>query len=185
MNLKSNKKYRHAISGFIHRSTEFGRNVVLGEGVIIEENCSVGNNTFIGHYTVLRPRTKVGSDCLIGHLTVLESDCTIGDRVSVQAQCHVSQETVIEDDVFIATFFCGATTRRIKHGRNFDLEVEGCLIRRAARIGVGVFVLSGKEIGENAVVGVGAVVTKDVPPREIWVGNPAKKLGDVPEDELL
>lgn len=169
----------------IHWSTKFGKNVTLGKGVIIEENCRIGDNTFIGHYTVLRPGTKIGNDCVIGHLTVFEGDCVICDRVLIHAQCHITKGVTIEDDVFIAPFFCGANTQRIKHGRDFDLKINGYTIRRAARIGIGVLILPGREIGENAQIGVGAVVTKDVPPREVWVGNPAKKLRDVPKNELL
>lgn len=181
------KPYKSAIGSNdpIHWSTKFGRNVTLGEGVIIEEGCKIGNSTFIGHYTILRPDTKIGNNCRIGHLTVFEGNCIIGDRVLIHAQCHITKGVKIEDDVFIAPFFCGANTQKIKHGRNFDLEIDGYTIKRAARIGIGVLVLPGKVIGENAQVGVGAVVTKDIPSKEIWVGNPAKKLKDVPEDELL
>ena len=65
------------------------------------------------------------------------------------------------------------------------LKITGYKIRRAARIGIGVLVLPGIEIGENSMIGVGSVVTKDVPPREVWFGNPAIKQGNVPEDEIL
>jgi len=185
--MNSNLRYKSAcgINDPVHWSVKFGKNVTLGQGVVIEEGCEIGDNTFIGHYTVMRPGTKIGSDCVIGHLTVFEGDCVIGDRVLIHAQCHITKDVKIEDDVFIAPFFCGANTQRIKHGRNFGLKINGYTIRRAVRIGIGVLVLPGIEIGENAQIGVGAVVTKDVPPREVWMGVPAKKYKDVPQDEIL
>jgi len=185
-NLNS-KKYQNALGNDppIHPETKFGKNVRLGYGDVIEKDCKIGDNTFIGHHTVLRPGTKIGNDCVIGHLTVFEGKCIIGDRVLIHAQCHITINVIIEDDVFIAPFFCGANTKKIKHGRDFNLKITGYTIRRAVRIGIGVLLLPGVEIGENSMIGVGSVVTKDVPPREIWFGNPAIKHGNVPEDEIL
>jgi len=181
------KSYRMVYDsvGLIHPSTKFGKNVKLGYGVVIEEGCEIGDNTFIGNYTTLRPRTKIGKDCVIGHLTVFEGDAVIEDRVLIHAQCHITKDVLIEEDVFIAPFFCGANTQKIKHGRNYKLKINGYIIRRAARIGIGVLVLPGVEVGENSQIGVGSIVTKDIPPREIWLGSPAKKYKDVPEDEII
>jgi UDP-2-acetamido-3-amino-2,3-dideoxy-glucuronate N-acetyltransferase len=180
-------RYQDLLSGRhrIHYDTRFGKNVRLGEGVVIEGDCSIGDNCVIGHYVILRPGTKIGNDCTMGHHTVFEGDCDIGNRVLIHAQCHITKDVIIEDDVFIAPFFCGANTMRIKHGRDYPLVINGYRIRRAARIAIGVLVLPGVEIGENALIGAGALVTKDVPAGEIWVGVPARKVGDVPEDEIL
>jgi len=185
-NLNS-KKYQNALGNDppIHLETKFGKNVRLGYGVVIEKDCKIGDNTFIGHHTVLRSGTKIGNDSVIGHLNVFEGKCLIGDRVLIEPQCHITLDAIIEDDVFIAPFFCGANTKKIKHRRDFDLKITAPIIRRAARIGIGVLLLPGVEIGENSMIGVGSVVTKDVPPREIWFGNPAIKHGNVPEDEIL
>jgi len=79
----------------------------------------------------------------------------------------------------------GANTPRIVHGRNYPLEIKKYTIRRAVRIGINVSVLPGVEIGENAMIGVGSVITKDIPPRQLWLGNPARYFKDVPEDEIL
>ncbi len=169
----------------IHPYTVFGKNVKVGQGVVIERDCKIGDNTIIAHHVVMRPKTIIGNDCVIGHLNVFEGECKIGDRVLIHAQCHITKDVVIEDDVFIAPFFLGANTMRIKHGRDFPLVIEGYKIRRAARIGIGVLVMPGIEIGENALIGAGSLVTKNVPAREIWIGSPARKVGNVPDDELL
>ena len=171
--------------GLIHPSTKFGSNIRLGEGVIIEEGCKIGDNTFIGHYTVIRPNTLIGNDCVIGHLTVFEGDATIGNRVLIHAQCHITKGVTIEDDVFIAPLFCGANTPRIVHGRDYSLILRPYHIKRAARIGISVSILPGITIGENAQIGAGSVVTKDVPDRECWFGNPAYFKKMVPDEEFL
>ena len=180
-------RFEDALDNFdpIHPSTVIGKNVRIGYGVVIEKNCVIGNNTFIGHHVVLRPGTIIGRDCTIGHLTVSEGDCQIGDRTLIHAQCHITKDVVIESDVFIAPFFCGANTPRIVHGRNYELKLEGYRIRRAARIGICVAVKPGVEIGENALIGINSNVTKNVPPRQIWYGNPARYQGMVPKDEIL
>lgn len=171
----------------IHPDTIFGENnrPRIGRGVIIEEGCKIGNNTIIGNYVVMRPNTIIGDNCMIGHLTVFEGDTTIGDRVTVQTQCHITSKIIIEDDVFIAPMTCCINTHRIKHGRDFELILKGATIRRAARIGARTLVMPGIEIGENAQVGAGSLVTKNIPARECWFGSPAvfKKL--VPPEELL
>jgi acetyltransferase-like isoleucine patch superfamily enzyme len=181
------EKVKHIIgdSHPIHHSAKIGQNVKVGHGVVIEKDCVVGDNVFIGHHTVLRPRTIIGNNCTIGHLTVFEGDCKIGNRTLIHAQCHITKDVLIEDDVFIAPFFCGANTARIVHGRNYELKLQGYTIRRAVRIAICVSLKPGIEIGENALIGIHSNVTKNVPPRQIWYGNPAIYQGDVPIDEIL
>lgn len=169
----------------IHPTVKIGKDVRLGHYIVIEEGCEIGDGTFIGNFCVLREGTRIGKRCVIGHGTVFEGKCVIGDRVLIHAQCHITKGVVIEDDVFIAPMFVGANTPRIVHGRKYPLELKPYCIRRAARIGVGVVVLPGVTIGENALVGAGSVVTKDVPDRAIVMGVPARVVGEVPDDELL
>jgi acetyltransferase-like isoleucine patch superfamily enzyme len=91
----------------------------------------------------------------------------------------------MEDDVFVAPMFASANTKRIVHGRDYPLVVLKSYIYRAARIGIGVLLMPGMTVGENAFVGPGSLVTKHIPPREIWYGHPAVKKGEVPLDEIL
>jgi acetyltransferase-like isoleucine patch superfamily enzyme len=181
------EKYKEVLdgTGLINWSVKFGTNVRIGHGVVIEKDCIIGNNVFIGHHTVLRPKTIIGDDSIIGHLSVFEGECIIGDRVLIHSQCHITKDVIIEDDVFIAPFFCGANTARIVHGRNYPLQISGYHIGRAARIALCVSVAPGIIIGENALIGVNANVTKNVPPRQIWYGNPARFQGHVPAEEIL
>lgn len=169
----------------ISPDVKFGKDVRLGYGTVIEGGCVIKDNVFIGHHVVLRPNTTIGDNSVIGHLTVFEGDTIIGDRVLIHAQCHITKGVIIEDDVFIAPFFCGANTPRIVHGRNYPLVLKPYKIKRAARIGITVTVLPGITIGENSLIGAGSVVTHNVPDGEIWFGNPATKHGDIPREEWL
>lgn len=150
----------------------------------IENDVKLGNNVFIGFGCVVRTGTSIGDDCSFGHLTVIEG-AKIGNRVAFHAQCHLTKGTVIEDDVFVGPGYVSTNTRNIDHGRGINPPIEGPTIKRAARIGGGVILTPGVTIGENAFVGAGSLVTKDIPAREIWFGSPAKKKGDVTEVEIL
>lgn len=173
------------MTNHIHATVLMGKNVRVGMGTIIEANCTIGENTFIGHNCILRSGTIIGKDCVIGHLTVFEGDCQIGKETLIHAQCHITKGACIEDKVFIAPFFVGANTPRIVHGRKYPLSLDPYVIKRGARIAVGVTVLPGVIIGEDSMVGAGSVVTKDVEPRTIVYGNPARVKGKVPKEELL
>jgi acetyltransferase-like isoleucine patch superfamily enzyme len=161
-----------------------GKNVLLGEDVqispmvLIDDNVRIGSRTFIGYGCVIRPYTVIGYDCSIGHLTVIEG-CIIKNRVGIHAQCHLTKGTHIENDVFIGALCWTANTKHIDHGRGLNPPILAPYYKRACGIGSGVGVLPGIIIGENSIIGSGAVVTKNVPPKEIWVGSPAKKLNDV------
>jgi acetyltransferase-like isoleucine patch superfamily enzyme len=170
---------------FIGENVRLGKNVRIGLCTSIEDYCTIGDNTFIGNGCTIRPSSNIGNDCSFGHLTVIEGWCWIGDRVSFHAQCHITKGTVIEDDVFIAPFYLGTNTRRIDHGRGLNPPIEAPTIKRAARIGAGVIILPGVTVGENALIGSGSIVTKDVPDNEVWFGSPAKSKGPVPEEEKL
>jgi len=169
----------------IHYSVVFGENVRVGFGTVIEKNCKIGDNTIIGHNCVIRPNTIIGKDCLIGHCGVYEGHTTIGDNTVVHAQCHLTSYVTIEDHVWIGMGVIFTNTKTIVHGRNIPLVYEKPIVRRGARIGAGTNIVPGIEIGENSFVGMGSLVTKNIPPKELWFGNPAKYFRDVPEDEWL
>jgi acetyltransferase-like isoleucine patch superfamily enzyme len=171
----------------IHQNVTFGKNVRLGSHVVIEENCFIGDNTIIGNGTVLRPYTSIGHNIVIGHLTVFEGDCVVGNGSLIHAQCHITKGVMIGEKVFIAPLFVGANDLQMCHARRHILKYEEkpYHIKRGARIAIGVRVLPDIVIGENSIVGVGAVVTKDVPDFAIVYGNPAKIVGEVPENERI
>jgi acetyltransferase-like isoleucine patch superfamily enzyme len=127
----------------------------------------------------------VGDDVVIGRGSLVENDTTIGARTKIQAEAYITAYCELEEDVFVAP--CVVTTNDNFMGRTerrHDL-VKGATIRRGARVGGGAILCPAVEIGEEAFVGAGAVVTRDVEARKVVVGNPARVIRDVPADELL
>ena len=164
---------------------ELGDGCVIAQGATVFAGSKLGKRVLLGDGACVRERCVVGDDVVIGHGSLVENDTAIGPRVKIQAQAYVTAYTTIEEDVFIAP--CVVTTNDNFMGRTekrHELR-RGPTIRRGARIGGGAVLLPGIEIGEEAFVGAGAVVTKDVPARTVVVGNPARVLRDVPDDELL
>jgi acetyltransferase-like isoleucine patch superfamily enzyme len=114
----------------------------------------------------------------------VENDVRIGARVRMQTGAYVTAWSVVEDDVFVApgVFLTNDPTA----GRRGDgQELRGAVLRRGCRIGGGAVLLPGVEVGEEAFVGAGAVVTRDVEPRTVVVGVPARVMRAVPGEELL
>ena len=166
---------------------KIGENVKIGENTIIERGCNIGNNVFIGHNTVIRSGNTIGDDSVIGHLVMIEADSWIGKNTTIQSQCHITKYAKIDDHVFIGPKAMLINTNKISHGRDFEPNLEGPHICFAARIGSGAIIMPGKIVGKNAVVGAGSVVTQNIPPEQIWYGNPARpaRYFNVPYREIL
>jgi len=132
-----------------------------------------------------RERVQVGDDVVLGRGSLIENDTTVGARTRIQAHAYITAYSELEDDVFVAP--CVVTTNDNFMGRTERRHalMKGPTIRRGARVGGGAILCPAVEIGEEAFVGAGAVVTKDVPPRMVVVGSPARVLRAVADDELL
>lgn len=165
--------------------------LIVGDGVRILSHAVVfagtrlGAGVIVGDQACVRERCDLAGDVVIGRGAFVENDVSVGERTKVQANAYVTAYSTLEEDVFIAPCvvtandnFMGRTERR------HELR-QGPTIRRGARIGAAAVLLPGIEIGEEAFVGAGAVVLSDVPPRAVVVGNPARRIRDVADDELL
>ena len=126
----------------------------------------------------------MADDCVLGRGSLIENDTTVGAGTRIQAGAYVTAYSTLEEDVFIAP--CVVTTNDNFMGRTDRRRelMQGPTIRRGARIGGGAILCPAVEIGEEAFVGAGAVVTKDVPPRTVVVGSPARVLREVDPAEL-
>ncbi|MFN2627016.1 MAG: DapH/DapD/GlmU-related protein [Gaiellaceae bacterium] len=167
------------------RPTQLGPGTIVSTGAIVFAGTTIGARVILGDQSCVRERVTVGDDVVIGRGSLVENDTTIGARARIQAEAYITAYCALEDDVFVAP--CVVTTNdnlmgrtELRHGR-----IKGPTIRRGARIGGGAVLCPGVEIGEEAFVGAGAVVTRDVPPRTLVVGSPARVLRDVPTEELL
>jgi acetyltransferase-like isoleucine patch superfamily enzyme len=162
-----------------------GPGTVVSTGAVVFAGTTVGERVIVGDQACVRERCTIGDDVVIGRGSLVENDTSVGALTKIQAHAYITAYSLLEDNVFIAP--CVITTNDNFMGRTEKRhdQIKGPTIRRGARIGGGVVLLPGIEIGEEAFVGAGAVVIKDVPPRALVVGNPARQIRDVPEDELL
>jgi acetyltransferase-like isoleucine patch superfamily enzyme len=166
-------------------SAVIGAGTVVSTGAIVFAGTELGARVIVGDNACVRERCRVGDDVVIGRGSLVENDTTIGALTKIQAHAYVTAYSTLEDNVFIAP--CVVTTNDNFMGRTekrHDL-VRGPTIRRGARVGGGAVLCPGIEIGEEAFIGAGAVVIRDVPPRAVMVGNPARQIREVPDEELL
>ncbi len=164
---------------------ELGAGTIVSTGAIVFAGTRLGERVIVGDQACVRERVTVGDDVVIGRGSLVENDTTIGAMTRIQADAYITAYSTLEEDVFIAPRvvttndnFMGRTEKRRK-------LLRGPTIRRGARVGGGAILCPGVEVGEEAFVGAGAVVVRDVPPRVVVVGNPARVLRDVPDEELL
>jgi UDP-2-acetamido-3-amino-2,3-dideoxy-glucuronate N-acetyltransferase len=164
---------------------ELGAGTVVSTGAIVFAGTTIGSRVIVGDQACVRERVEVGDDVVIGRGALIENDTTIGSLTKIQADAYITAYSTLEQDVFIAP--CVITTNDNFMGRTEQRHAlrRGPTIRRGARIGGGAVLCPGVEIGEEAFVGAGAVVIKDVAAGVVVVGNPARVLRDVPTEELL
>ena len=161
-----------------------GARVTVCAGAIVYAGTRIGDEAIVGDQAQVRERTIVGAGTVIGRGSAIDNDVTIGARVRVQTNVYVTAFSVVEDDVFVGP---GASTTNddtmSRHPKGEALR--GATLRRACRVGGSAVLVPGVEVGEEAFVAAGAVVTKDVPPRAFVVGVPARQVREVRDDELL
>jgi acetyltransferase-like isoleucine patch superfamily enzyme len=166
------------------RALELQARVSVGAGAVVFAGASVEADVILGDQTFVRERAWIGEGSVIGRGSVVDNDVVIGARVRVQTNVYLTAFTLIEDDVFVGP---GAITTNddtmARHGE--ETPVRGATLRRACRVGGGAVLTPGVEIGEEAFVAAGAVVTRDVPPRAVVMGVPARVVREVGEEDLL
>ena len=165
--------------------TEIGAGTIVSTGAVVFAGSRLGARVIVGDQACVRERCELGDDVVVGRGSLVENDTTIGAMTKIQADAYITAYSTLEEHVFIAP--CVVTTNDNWMGRTEKRfgNIKGPTIRRGARVGVGAVLCPAVEIGEEAFVGAGAVVVKDVPPRVVVVGNPARVLRDVPTNELL
>ncbi len=166
------------------RALELAARVSVGTGAVVFAGASVGPDAIVGDQAFVRERARIGEGSVIGRGSVVDNDVVVGARVRVQTNVYLTAFTVVEDDVFVGP---GAITTNddtmARHGS--ETPPRGAALRRACRVGGGAVLTPGVEIGEEAFVAAGAVVTRDVPARAVVMGVPARVVREVGEEDLL
>lgn len=150
----------------------------------LEPGIAVGPRTSIWHRAQVRTGARIGADCVVGRDAFIDEGVVIGSRVKIQNAALVYHGTTVEDGVFIGPNailtndrFPRSITASGELARADDWEVSPITLRRGSSIGAGAVVVAGTEVGAFATVGAGAIVTHDVPPHALVVGNPARRMG--------
>ncbi len=144
---------------------------------VIDEGCSIGRGTFIWHFTHVMRGSVIGEECNLGQNVVISPDVILGSGVKVQNNVSVYTGVVCEDDVFLgpSCVFTNVINPRSAVSRKHEFRTT--LVRKGASIGANATIICGIEIGEYAMIGAGAVVTKSVAPYALVIGNPARETG--------
>ena len=138
----------------------------------------IGINTSIWQFVVVLPNAEIGNNCNINSHVFIENEVQIGDNVTIKSGVQLWDGITIEDNVFIGpnvTF----TNDLIPRSKQYPASFAKTIIKEGASIGANSTIIAGNEIGSYAMVGAGAVVTKNIGSNELWVGNPAKQIGFV------
>jgi len=133
----------------------------------------IPETTNVWQFCVVLPEAKIGNNCNICSHCFIENDVEIGDNVTVKCGVQLWDGVELEDNVFIGpnvTF----TNDRFPRSKHYPEAFDRTVVHKGASIGAGAVILCGIEIGENAMIGAGSVVTKNVPTNELWAGNPAR-----------
>ena len=150
-----------------------GDNAVIRSGTIVYLGSRLGRGFETGHNVIVREENIIGDNVKVWSNTVIDYLCRIGNNVKIHSNCYIAQLTVIENNVFIAP---GAMIANEKYptGIFSQEKIKGPLIKKGAKIGINSTVMPGVIIGENALVGAGSVVTKNIPSNSVAYGVPAK-----------
>ncbi len=147
------------------------------ESAIIHPDASIGEGTKIWHFSHIMANCKIGKGCNIGQNVVVSPDVALGDNVKVQNNVSIYSGVICEDDVFLGpsmvfTNVINPRSHVVRRG-----QYAKTIVRKGASIGANATIVRGHEIGEYAFIGAGAVVTKEVLPYALVLGNPARQVG--------
>lgn len=158
---------------------------LIGAGAIVYCGSIIGENTLIADLATIREDVTIGTKTIIGRGATIENFCNVGSNCKIQTNVYLTAYSDVEDDVFIAP--CAVTSNDNYAARSKERfgKFKGVTIKKGGRLGAGAVVLPGKIIHEDGFAAAGSVVTKDVEKATLVVGNPSKKLREVPENQLL
>ena len=163
---------------------ELGKEVKVCSGAVVFAGAQVQEGVILGDQSFVRERSRVGTGSVIGRASTVDNDVYVGARVRVQTGVYLTAFTIVEDDVFVGPGVI-TTNDDTMSRHSVEAPLRGATLRCACRVGGGVVLTPGVEIGEEAFVAAGAVVSCDVPARAVVMGIPARVVREVPAEDLL
>lgn len=153
------------------------KNFFAHETAVIDEGCSIGAETKIWHFSHVMSNCTLGERCNIGQNVVISPQVVLGKNVKVQNNVSIYTGVICEDDVFLGPSMVFTNVTNPRSAVNRRGSYERTLVKRGASIGANATIVCGHDIGEYAFIGAGTVVTKEVKPYALIVGNPGKQIG--------
>jgi UDP-2-acetamido-3-amino-2,3-dideoxy-glucuronate N-acetyltransferase len=175
--LDSNCKKIFKINTFTGQNLKKMQNFFAHETAIIDDGCHIGNGTKIWHFSHIMKGCTIGENCNLGQNVVVSPDVVLGKNVKVQNNVSIYTGVVCEDDIFLGPSMVFTNVVNPRSSVNRKKEYQKTLVKKGATIGANSTIICGITIGQFAFIGAGAVVTKDVKPYALVVGNPAKQTG--------
>ena len=151
------------------------------ETAVIDDGCIIKKGTKIWHFSHIMPNCEVGENCNIGQNVVISPQVVLGNNVKVQNNVSIYTGVLCEDDVFLGPSMVFTNVINPRSAIQRKNEYKQTLVKKGASIGANATIVCGNTIGEYSFIGAGAVVTKDIPPYALVVGNPSKQIGWVSE----
>ncbi|OQA99322.1 MAG: UDP-2-acetamido-3-amino-2,3-dideoxy-D-glucuronate N-acetyltransferase [Bacteroidetes bacterium ADurb.Bin217] len=151
------------------------------ETAIIDDGCTIGKGTKIWHFSHIMPNCIIGEQCNIGQNVVISPDVVLGRNVKVQNNVSIYTGVICEDDVFLGPSMVFTNILNPRSAIVRKSEYKQTIVKKGASIGANSTIVCGITIGEYALIGAGAVVTKNVKPYALVIGNPARQTGWVSE----
>ncbi len=148
---------------------------------VIDEGCKIANGVKIWHFSHIMPNCIIGENCNIGQNVVISPEVVLGKNVKIQNNVSIYTGVTCDDDVFLGPSMVFTNVINPRSAINRKNEYAKTHVGKGASIGANATIVCGHDIGEYAFIGAGAVVTKNVQPYSLWVGNPAKQMGWISE----
>ena len=151
------------------------------ESAYVDEGCVIGKGTKIWHFSHIMSNCEIGENCNIGQNVVVSPEVKLGRNVKIQNNVSIYTGVICEDDVFLGPSMVFTNVINPRSAVVRKNEYKPTILRRGTSVGANATIVCGNEIGEYAMIGAGAVITKPVPAYALVVGNPARQIGWVSE----
>ena len=161
-----------------NKNFKIGKDCTIREPSIIYPGNEIGDKFQTGHFVTIREDNKIGNNVSIGSHSNIEHHIIIEDNVRIHSNCFIPEYTILKHDCWIGPNVV-LTNAKYPRSINVKNELKGPMIGEFAKIGANSTILPEIKVGKHALIGAGSVVTKDVPDYAIFVGNPAKQIGDI------